>query len=63
VCRSTRIGRELGIVVNDMLFWSQLFRDHEDSRELGSQATACRQDFERRGWIRVDLETTSDAPQ
>ena len=54
-------GRELRIVVNDVLFWSRLFRDHEDSRLLGSEASGCRQDFERRGWVRADGARTSSA--
>jgi hypothetical protein len=44
-------GRELRIVVNDVLFWSQLFRDHRDSRLgmflFGSELTYTDEDSTR----------------
>ena len=51
-------GRELTVTVSDTRFWSKLFRQDEDSRELGAMATGCRQHFESHGWRLV----VDDAP-
>jgi hypothetical protein len=54
-------GRELRVSVEDTLMWSRLYRDHEDSRELGQMAAGTLADFERVGWRRV--EDAQVAPQ
>jgi hypothetical protein len=44
-------GRELVVLVGEDIAWSRLYRDHEDSRDLGLMAEGTRLDFERLGWV------------
>jgi hypothetical protein len=46
-------GRELRVVVGATVMWARLFRDNEDSCELGALADGTLADFERVNWYRV----------